>query len=227
MASIGEHLKQLRKAKGLTQETVAGQVGLTRQAISSYEASRTQPDLEMLKKFAEVYGVSVEDILYGTDRSSKKRRYLRITAAASLATLWLTGLLPSLMMLGSNLWLRIEDGTQLSGEMKAVWEMRVALSQIREAIQGIGMGLFSIGLLLLLIFSLQLDHPVSLRKKLAFLGLMLLGTLLSTVPWALMDPLFHMIDYTLHPMLCIVRAVLFLLLGLLLEHILQKKRQKG
>lgn len=36
--TIHQNLKELRKIAGMTQEEVARQVGLTRQAISSYEA---------------------------------------------------------------------------------------------------------------------------------------------------------------------------------------------
>ena len=53
--TIHQNLKELRKIAGITQEEVAQQVGLTRQAISSYEAGRTRPDLEMLGKLAALY----------------------------------------------------------------------------------------------------------------------------------------------------------------------------
>ena len=57
MASVAENLKKLRTVKWLTQEDVASQIGLTRQAISSYESGRTQPPLDLLTRFAEIYGV--------------------------------------------------------------------------------------------------------------------------------------------------------------------------
>ena len=41
---IRENLKRLRTDRGLTQEQLAQRVHLTRQAISSYESGRTQPD---------------------------------------------------------------------------------------------------------------------------------------------------------------------------------------
>ena len=46
--TISQNLKDLRRLSGLTQEQVAEKVGLTRQAISSYESGRTQPDLDTL-----------------------------------------------------------------------------------------------------------------------------------------------------------------------------------
>ena len=41
MSNIHKNLKQLRLSKKLTQENVAGKIGVTRQAISSYESGRT------------------------------------------------------------------------------------------------------------------------------------------------------------------------------------------
>ena len=68
--SINKNLRALRTAKGMTQEDAANQMGLTRQAISSYESGRTQPDLETLMRLAEVYGTDLDAVLYGLDYSS-------------------------------------------------------------------------------------------------------------------------------------------------------------
>ena len=80
MLSIHAQLKLLRQARGLTQEEVAGRIGVTRQAVSSYESGRTRPDLETLERLAALYQVALEDLLYGTDRLARQRRRLRITA---------------------------------------------------------------------------------------------------------------------------------------------------
>lgn len=53
--TIGENLRQLRLQKGLTQEQAAAKLHITRQALSSYESQRTQPDIHMLLALAEVY----------------------------------------------------------------------------------------------------------------------------------------------------------------------------
>ena len=77
MAAIHGNLKQLRQSRGWTQEEVARQMALTRQAVSSHESGRTQPDLETLKRYAEVYQVSVQDILYGGGQTQRRRRRVR------------------------------------------------------------------------------------------------------------------------------------------------------
>lgn len=58
--SIGSKLKTLRKAKKLTQEDLAGLIGVKRATISNYEINRRQPSLSELKRFAEFFGVGLD-----------------------------------------------------------------------------------------------------------------------------------------------------------------------
>ena len=66
---ISKTLKRLRAEKGITQEQLAEQLFISRQSVSSWENDRTQPDLEMLGKLSEVFGVSVEELIYGKKRN--------------------------------------------------------------------------------------------------------------------------------------------------------------
>ena len=72
--TINQNLRQLRLDCGMTQEQVAGKIGLTRQALSSYESGRTRPDIEMLMRLCEVYNTDLDAILYGTSRTLKAAR---------------------------------------------------------------------------------------------------------------------------------------------------------
>ena len=61
--TLYEKLRRLRGEAQMTQAEVAEKLNVTRQTISSYESGRTQPDVEMLKHLAEIYGVSLEELL--------------------------------------------------------------------------------------------------------------------------------------------------------------------
>ena len=65
METIGSRIQTLRKEKHLTQEQLAQQLHVTRQAVSNWENSKTQPDLDMLKSLSDVLGVSPEELIYG------------------------------------------------------------------------------------------------------------------------------------------------------------------
>ena len=61
--SIGKHIAELRKQKGITQETLAEVVGVSGQAVSKWESGGS-PDIELLQPIADYFGVSI-DRLFG------------------------------------------------------------------------------------------------------------------------------------------------------------------
>lgn len=66
---FGKNLRELRKVKGLTQGELAQIVGVSRQAIASYESQRREPCFEVLIKLANCLCVSI-DKLIGRDEHS-------------------------------------------------------------------------------------------------------------------------------------------------------------
>lgn len=70
MAKISKNIKQLRCERGMTQDELAEKLHVTRQAISSWENDRTQPDVQMLGKLREIFGVTIEELLYGKKRNT-------------------------------------------------------------------------------------------------------------------------------------------------------------
>lgn len=62
MNSIGKTIQCLRKAKGVTQEKMAQQIGVSFQAISKWENEYTLPDIMMLPSIADYFGISIDDL---------------------------------------------------------------------------------------------------------------------------------------------------------------------
>lgn len=60
---LGEKLKELRKAKGQTQEQVAKYLGVSRAAYSHFENNRNEPDYNILDKLANYYEVTTDYLL--------------------------------------------------------------------------------------------------------------------------------------------------------------------
>ena len=60
---LGEKLKKLRKARGLSQEQLADQLNVSRQAISKWELGESIPDTENLILLSKFYGVSIDYLL--------------------------------------------------------------------------------------------------------------------------------------------------------------------
>ena len=64
--TLGQNLQTARKAKGLSQETLAEQIGVSRQALGKWEKDTALPGLDNLQAASQVLGVSV-DTLLGTE----------------------------------------------------------------------------------------------------------------------------------------------------------------
>lgn len=68
-----EKIVELRKAKGLSQEELAEQLGVSRQAVSRWELGNTLPDITNLVQLCELFGVSADFLIREeADKDSKK-----------------------------------------------------------------------------------------------------------------------------------------------------------
>ena len=63
--AMAQRLVDRRKAAGLSQEALAAQLGVSRQAVSKWERSESSPDTDNLIALAALYGVSLDELVYG------------------------------------------------------------------------------------------------------------------------------------------------------------------
>lgn len=61
--SLGNNLFDARKKCGLSQEEVAERLGVSRQTISKWELDETLPDICQSKKLANLYGLSLDELI--------------------------------------------------------------------------------------------------------------------------------------------------------------------
>ena len=60
---LHDNIKRLRQQKGMTQELLAEKLHIVRQTVSKWEKGLSVPDSEMLVRLAEVFEVSVSELL--------------------------------------------------------------------------------------------------------------------------------------------------------------------
>jgi transcriptional regulator with XRE-family HTH domain len=85
MSIIGENIRKLRKAKGLTQTELAEKLGTTQFVITNYERGRNNPTTAKMPEIAKALGVTLEE-LYGLkgaerpaeEKGSSKRREIQL-----------------------------------------------------------------------------------------------------------------------------------------------------
>lgn len=66
----GENLRKLRKKRNITQLRLATEVGLSQEAISSFESKGTNIKLEYLKRIADFLNTTVDYILERTNNDA-------------------------------------------------------------------------------------------------------------------------------------------------------------
>ena len=61
--SLGKRIAQKRKQLGLTQDQLAEKLGVTAQAVSKWENDQSCPDITMLPKLSQIFGISTDELL--------------------------------------------------------------------------------------------------------------------------------------------------------------------
>ena len=68
---FAKNLQALRKSANLSQENLADQLHISRQAVSKWEQGQSTPDLETCIKLCEILNVTPNQLLLGSDSASK------------------------------------------------------------------------------------------------------------------------------------------------------------
>lgn len=74
MVEFGEQLRKAREAKGMTQQSLAEQLYVTRQSVSRWECGDRYPDLLTTKKISQILEVSLDDLLSGKEMTKLVER---------------------------------------------------------------------------------------------------------------------------------------------------------
>ena len=64
--TLGNKIAALRKEQGLTQEALAQRLEVTNQSVSKWESDQCCPDIQLLPKLADIFGVTI-DALFGRE----------------------------------------------------------------------------------------------------------------------------------------------------------------
>ena len=66
--TIGERIRILRKEKGWTQSLLGQMVELHGGHIGRYETNKSKPSTKALRKMAEVFGISIDELVRGDEK---------------------------------------------------------------------------------------------------------------------------------------------------------------
>lgn len=150
MNTFEKNLKRLRSQRNLKQEDLAEQLSVTRQTVSGWETGRRQPDLETLKKLADVLDVDLHELIYG----DKPGTYPRFQRKYVICTMVSGSIASALLLFRLLLWpdLQIMANTHHWGPLLAI--CTILLPQV---------GSVALGSLIPML--IQLFMPVRMNKQ--------------------------------------------------------------
>lgn len=68
--TLGNRIAQCRKNMNITQDALAQQLGVTNQAVSKWESDQCCPDVTLLPKLADIFGITLDE-LFGRETQPK------------------------------------------------------------------------------------------------------------------------------------------------------------
>ncbi|MDN2453716.1 helix-turn-helix transcriptional regulator [Lactobacillus sp. UCMA15818] len=173
VAKISELLKYKRQENGLTQAAVAKKLHVSRQAVSNWETGRHLPDVILIKKLANIYGITTDELISGGDKEKVEKS--NSTATLLYPLLLLVTLITSRLTIASNSRaLLIMDGLILLSIM-LVFLTKFADSKIQ-----ILMRIFSLTVFLSCTFINDILNNFSFQTTTFINSLILLWQLFST-----------------------------------------------
>lgn len=69
--TISQRLTDLRVRSNMTQQEIADLLDMNLKAYQHYERDRAEPNITMLKKLSHIYGISIDELIYGKPRIQK------------------------------------------------------------------------------------------------------------------------------------------------------------
>lgn len=89
---LNEKISLYRKKTGLSQETFAEKIGVSRQAVSKWETGESLPEVSKLKAIADCFGVTVDFLLSEDEKPPEKESAAERKSFADRFDLWLNDL---------------------------------------------------------------------------------------------------------------------------------------
>ena len=86
---IGNSIMNLRKKNGLSQEELAGKIGVARQTISKWELGETSPDIRQAKELSKIFNVSLDELTGNDIKEVLVEKASNTEKLAGLISIWI------------------------------------------------------------------------------------------------------------------------------------------
>jgi len=90
--SFGENLTKLRKERGMSQEDLASNLNVSRQAVSKWESNSSYPETDNIVAICKLFNCSMDELIGLKEVKSKKRNYKIINCFNNYFDIFIKGI---------------------------------------------------------------------------------------------------------------------------------------
>ena len=221
MNNIGNRLKLLRTSIGLTQDEVAEKLSLTRQAISSYETGRTQPDIDTLVKMAEIYNTDLQSVIYGNEAVIKHYEKIRCWARILLAVIVVLTFIGAGLQWTASRFFPIEEGGIIAES--SIIEAHFSIISAGKTVDGFTFIMSFLGEFGLAIYAANHARHIPFKEKGVYALSLALFPFIICCIFGLSRYSLSLMNYVINPFFLAIQAGIMLLVNVLICKRINKK----
>lgn len=94
---FGKFIKDIRKRNNLTQKQLADKYNVTYQAVSKWENGLNMPDTSLMKQISKDFGISIDELLEGEYKETKKKKTYLIIIISIIMLIFLCTVLITIL----------------------------------------------------------------------------------------------------------------------------------
>ena len=131
--SFGEKLQALRKARGWSQEELAGQIHVSRQTLSKWESGGAVPDTENVIALSRLFGVTTDYLLLADGEAAAVQAAPAEKKWPTMRRVWLVILITAVLaQIGLRIWGSVAMGQEVYGGGQIYSEAVTALYYLND-----------------------------------------------------------------------------------------------
>ncbi len=181
--TVGSNIKRHRTKLNLTQQQLADILSVSRQTIASYEAGRTEPDIAAMEKLAEIFDITVDELIRKTGSANSVYSGYKSVFAVGIA-------LNAIMFIRNMLFyirdrfFYVEPGV-ITDEMRKPLAIRFTISEVINMLDRYFAAIFIIGIFFIIYFLVKSNKKQKLMHLIA-IDLILIITFVINIEFSIL-----------------------------------------
>ena len=184
--TVGSNIKRHRTKLNLTQQQLADILSVSRQTIASYEAGRTEPDIAAMEKLAEIFDITVDELIGKTYSANSVYSDYKSVFAVGIALNTIMFIRNMLFYIREKFFY-VEPGA-VSEEMRKPLAIRFAIYDIINIIDRYFPAIFIIGVFFIVLFLVKSNKKYKLTHLISIVLILIITFVINIEFSILINP---------------------------------------